>query len=92
MDNKAKKGAWWQPALEVGAQITGWVAGPIILALFAGKWLDNRYHSEPWIFLGSMVLAFIITSVGIAKVATNYIKKIEKEAKKQNNNKENNFN
>ena len=85
MDNKANKTAWWQPALEVGAQITGWVAGPIILALFVGKWLDQRYNSEPWLFIGSMSLAFIITSIGISKVAVSYIKKIEKQA---NNKKE----
>ena len=93
MENKQKKVAWWQPALEVGTQITGWIAAPIILALFIGRWLDKKYDSEPWLFLGSMLLAFIITSIGIARVTIGYIKKIEKEAEqnklKKNNNSEN---
>ncbi len=80
METNKKKPAWYQPAIEIGAQITGWIAGPIILGLFIGRWLDNKYNSEPWMFLGAMMIAFIITSVGIAKVSISYIKKIEKEA------------
>ena len=42
MESNKKEVPWWQPALTVGSQVTGWIAGPIILALFAGKWLDKR--------------------------------------------------
>jgi len=84
MESNKKEVPWWQPALTVGSQVTGWIAGPIILALFAGKWLDKRYDSEPWLFIGSMMAAFIITSIGIARVSIGYIKKIEKEVEEKN--------
>ena len=84
MEENGKKAAWWQPALTIGAQVTGWIAGPIVLALFLGKWLDRRYDSEPWLFIASMTVAFIITSAGIARVSIGYIKKIEKEVEEKN--------
>ncbi|HLD27846.1 MAG TPA: AtpZ/AtpI family protein [Patescibacteria group bacterium] len=81
-DKKEVKGAWWQPAVSICVQITGWIAAPIIIALFLGKWLDEKYGTQPWFFLGLMLAAFIITSVGIARVSISYIKKIEQEAKR----------
>ena len=77
------KTPFWQPAILIFAQVTGWIAVPIVIALYAGRWLDNRYDSEPWLFIASMTVAFIISSIGIVKVTLNYIKKIEKEAKEK---------
>ena len=74
--------------MEIGSQITGWVVGPIILSLFLGRWLDNKYQTEPWLFLGCMLTAFIITSIGIARVSIKYIKNLEKEAESKKLNKE----
>lgn len=78
MEPKIKE-PFWQPALEISIQVSAWIAGPIVLALFAGKWLDKKYESEPWLFLGCIGLAFIISCYGIVKISLNYIKKIEKE-------------
>lgn len=77
--NNDKK--WWQPGLVIFTQVTGWIAGPIIIALFLGKYLDNKFQTKPWFFLGFTALAFFITSFGIVRITKNYIKKIEKEAK-----------
>ncbi|MCX6785879.1 MAG: AtpZ/AtpI family protein [Candidatus Komeilibacteria bacterium] len=71
---------FWQSALVIFAQVTGWIAGPIILALFIGKWLDQKYSSAPWLFLLCIGLAFIISSVGIVRITLDYIKKIEQSA------------
>lgn len=76
-----KKIPFWQPAILIFAQVTGWIAVPIVIALYVGRWLDNRYDSEPWLFIASMAVAFIISSIGIVRVTLGYIKKIEKEAK-----------
>lgn len=77
--------AWWQPAMTIFSQVTGLIAGPILIALFVGKALDKKYNTDPWIFLGLTTVAFFISCFGIAKVAIDYSKKIEKEinAKKQ---------
>lgn len=81
--NNDKK--WWQPGLVIFTQVTGWIASPIIIALFLGKYLDNKFQTKPWFFLGLTALAFFITSFGIVRITKNYIKKIEKEAKKKKN-------
>lgn len=77
------KTPFWQPAIIIFAQVTGWIAVPIIIALYVGRWLDNRYSSEPWLFIASMAVAFLISSIGIVRVTLGYIKKIEKEAREK---------
>lgn len=70
-------------------RLSGWIAGPIILALFIGKWLDRKYDSEPWIFLFSVVAAFIISSVGIVRESKVVMNKIIEDEKKKNLDKDN---
>lgn len=81
----------WSLALRVMAQLSGWIAFPVIIALFLGKWLDKKFNTEPWLFLGTIGLAFLISMYGLIIKALKEFKKIEKEAeeaKKNNLNKE----
>ena len=63
---------------------------PIIIALFIGKWLDERYETEPWLFLFSIGIAFVGSSIGIVKEAKRAMDEIvrEDEAKKAKEKKE----
>ena len=79
MENKEKTSTY-QQALAVFAKISGWVAGPVIIALLAGKYLDERYQTKPWLFLSLTGLAFVISIVGLVKEATIYIKQISKSS------------
>lgn len=76
---------WWQPALTVFGEVTGWIAAPILIALFLGRYLDEKIGSDPWFFLGLTAVAFIISTIGITTVAGKYIKQIEKESKNSKN-------
>lgn len=78
-----KENSKWGPALEIFTQVSGWIAGPIILALIAGKALDTHFGTKPWIFLTLTVLAFLVSSFGIVKVVNQYMKKISEENKKE---------
>ena len=87
VDNKQKddednKAAWWQPAMLLGMQITGWIVGPILVGLLLGRWLDKKFGTEPWLLLVSMVLAFVITNVGIVKEGRRAQQKMEEKDKK----------
>jgi len=84
--------SWWQPGILIFARLSGWIGGPVLIAVFAGKWLDQKYDSEPWLFLGSVGIAFAVSIVGIVKEALGEMKKIEKEsaAKKAVENEEEN--
>ncbi|PIP28183.1 MAG: hypothetical protein COX29_02465 [Candidatus Moranbacteria bacterium CG23_combo_of_CG06-09_8_20_14_all_35_22] len=78
---------WWQPSLLLFYRLSGWIAGPIIIALFVGKWLDKKYETEPWLFLVSVGVAFLISTIGITKDAMKEIKRVEQEDKKITENK-----
>ncbi|MFA6098225.1 MAG: AtpZ/AtpI family protein [Patescibacteria group bacterium] len=84
MDNKPQI-PWWQPAVTIFAEVTGWIAVPILIALFLGKYLDEKYGTDPWYYLGLTAVAFIISSTGIVIVAGKYIRQIEKENKNKKN-------
>ncbi len=82
-DNPEKKetaargqAAWWQPAIMMSAKLSAWVAGPIIIALYLGKWLDKKYDSAPKLLLLCVGLAFITSMVGLIKNTITEAKKI----------------
>lgn len=80
--------AWWQPAMMMFLKLSAWIAGPVIIALFLGKWLDNRYDSAPWLFLVCTLVAFLISMVGLIKHALIEYRKIEKTSKVKNKTKD----
>lgn len=79
--NRASKNDFWQVGLAVFGRISGWVAGPVIIALFLGRFLDARYSTKPWFFLGLTALAFVVSTVGIIREAGSYLRDIEVKAK-----------
>jgi len=81
-DKKSDK-AWWQPAMTVFAEVTGWIVVPIVAALFLGRYLDEKHNSAPWYYLTLTGLAFVISCIGIVIVAGKYIRQIAKENKQQ---------
>jgi len=66
------------------AQSTGWIAVPVIGALFLGNWLDQKYQTKPLYFLSLTILAFIISCIGIGMTGIKYIKEIDLEDKNKN--------
>jgi len=72
---------WWRPAMLIFGRISVWVALPLVIALILGKYLDSRFGTRPWIFLGLTAVAFVISSVAIVRVVHSYIKDIEKNSK-----------
>ena len=64
--------------LQLFFELSGWLIGPIVVALMLGQWLDAKYQTKPWIFLTCLTLAFIATCIGIVKATKDFIKDIEK--------------
>ena len=79
MDESAPKEPWWKPAVEILGQVTTWIVVPIVAALILGKWLDGRYGTKPWIFLGLTGIGFVISTFGIVLIMGRYLRKLEKE-------------
>jgi len=79
-DNKNKeKNDLMKLAMTMFVEASGWIAFPIVGALFLGQWLDEQQGTEPLYFISITALAFIISSVGIGKTGVKYMKIIEQE-------------
>jgi F0F1-type ATP synthase assembly protein I len=79
-DNKAP---WWQPSLVLFMKLSGWIAGPVLIGVFVGEWLDKKYGTEPWLFLTTVGFAFFISMFGIVRDSMRAIKEIEEREKKE---------
>ncbi|MBT7552922.1 AtpZ/AtpI family protein [bacterium] len=70
-------------ALTAFAEMTGWIAFPVIAALYLGRWLDQKQDTGSLYFLSLTALAFIISCVGIGLVGAKHLKVINKKDNKQ---------
>lgn len=55
-------------------RMSGWVAGPVVLALVLGKWLDRKYDTAPYLFIAIIGLGFFISLFGIFRESRRYLK------------------
>ncbi|MFA6215457.1 MAG: AtpZ/AtpI family protein [Patescibacteria group bacterium] len=81
--DKAKSNEEWQRGLKLFFELSSWLVGPLVLALFFGNWLDQKYQTKPWLFLFTTAVAFIITCFGIVLKTLSYIKEIESQENKK---------
>jgi len=80
--NQSDKGnnePWWRPGMALLFNVTGWIAGPVVIAVLIGKWLDEKYNTDPWILLSLVFIAFVFSMIGITKETMKAIAKIDKE-------------
>lgn len=78
--------AWWQPAVMMFVRMSGWIVAPVLLGTLLGRWLDEKYDTAPWMLVGTVGIAFVISMVGLVIEVTREYKKIEKDL---NNKKDN---
>ncbi len=62
--------------------MTGWILVPAIAGGLLGTWLDEKYGTAPWLFLLILGLSFIISVVGIARIAFAEFRRMDGEQKK----------
>lgn len=73
---------WWQPAVAFFARLSAWIAAPVIIGVFLGRWLDQRFNTAPALFLTSVGAMFILSMVGLLRETVKEFKKIDKDKKK----------
>lgn len=69
-------------ALRVFANVSIWIAAPVVIGVILGKYLDKRFNTEPWLFLATVGVCFLISIYGLVVNAKKEFKKIEEDAKK----------
>lgn len=82
MEKENKNIPWWQPGIGLFVKLSSWIAGPIIVAVFVGKYLDKRYGTEPWLFLATVGVSFVVSMISMIKIGFEEFKKIESESSK----------
>ena len=63
--------------MKIFIQISSWIVGPLIFALYLGQYFDSKYNTEPKILIIACIIAFILTIVAITKISKNYIKSLK---------------
>ncbi len=57
--------------------ISSWIVVPIVGALLLGSWLDEKYNHENFFTLTFILIAFIITCIGVVKEALKAVKNLK---------------
>lgn len=79
MENNKNNTPWWRDGLIIFAKVSAYIAFPIIVASYIGKFLDSKYNTGNIIFFVSIGLAFISTIYLIWKEMKIYKNKLGKE-------------
>ena len=73
---------WWRDGLIIFTKVSAYIAIPVIIASYVGKYLDQKYNTGNLIFLILVAIAFLSTIYLIWKEMKIYKKKMDKEEKK----------
>lgn len=65
--------AWYADSLRLFGRLSAWIALPVVLASFLGKWLDKKYETEPWLLLVCIGFSFVVSMVVLVKEAVREI-------------------
>ena len=57
---KAKKAAVWSQLLEIGLDFAVYLALPLLVFIYAGQWLDTKYHHKFFVIIG------LFTALGLS--------------------------
>lgn len=63
-------------------RMSGWIGGPVIAGTVIGKYLDRKFNTEPWLFLLSVGISFVISMIMLVVIGLREMKKIDAEAGK----------
>lgn len=69
---------YYRFAMKVFADFSGTIAIPAVLAALLGKWLDQKYSTQPRYLVLLLVFAFLSTGFSIRKKAIQYQKEYQK--------------
>ena len=79
MNNNQIEKPWWREGVLLSAKVSAYIAVPIIIASFIGKYLDKKYNTDPYIFFITIGLAFLLTIFMIWREVKKYKKSLENE-------------
>ncbi|MFA5109073.1 MAG: AtpZ/AtpI family protein [Patescibacteria group bacterium] len=79
----AGKNYSWPTVARLVAVLSAWIVFPVLIGLFLGQWLDQKYNTSPWLFLITTGVAFLISMFGLIINALKELKRIEGDSLKK---------
>lgn len=52
---KARKAALWPQLIEIGFDFAAYIAAPLLIFIYGGKWLDARYNTHFFVIIGILL-------------------------------------
>lgn len=57
------------------------IAVPLVILLLAGRWLDKKFGTSPWLLIAGLVLSFILTNILMFREAMRVMQQAGEESK-----------
>lgn len=54
----------WEAALRL-VGVGFFIGGSIVLGVFAGLWLDNKFNTKPILMIGGLILGLVVAFYGV---------------------------
>lgn len=73
-------------ALKLAWELGYTIAIPLVIFALAGRFLDKKFDTSPWLLLGGILISIFISSFGVYKKTTAILRSLENsqdETKKQ---------
>ncbi len=84
MPHKLKvNNSWLIPALFMLGRFAGLIVFPVMVGIIIGIYLDIKYKTDPWLFVISVGISFIVSIIGLTLNTFKEFKRIEKQIKEQ---------
>jgi F0F1-type ATP synthase assembly protein I len=78
--NMPDKSTFPWKSLNLALSLAGIIAISLVLAALFGRWLDSRFGTAPWAFLGMTLFAFIMSNTYVVIKSLKIMAEIEKSA------------
>jgi F0F1-type ATP synthase assembly protein I len=75
------KKPYWKEGAVFFIKVYSYIAAPIVISLFLGKYLDKKFNSYPWCIIALSSISFFIGFFYLYKETVRYIETIEKTEK-----------
>ena len=72
---------WWQGGMQIFLKLSVWIGGPALAGVLLGKYLDQKYHTQPWLLIICAATAFVVSMMMLIKVGKEEMGKAEKSKK-----------
>ncbi len=70
-------------SLALAAEMGLLLAGSVLVSLFLGLWIDAKLDSRPWATLLLAALGILVGSVGVSRLGSSMIKRLEDTRKEE---------